>query len=43
MATQTQPIVIDAGERQYELVHGWGQLPVGWIWGQVGAVAAESE
>jgi DNA-binding beta-propeller fold protein YncE len=37
-----QPIVIDAGERQYELVHGWGQLPDGWIWGQVGAVAVDS-
>jgi len=37
-----QPIVIDAGERQYELVHGWGQLPAGWRWGQVGAVAVDS-
>jgi NHL repeat len=40
--TTAQPIVIDAGERQYELVHGWGQLPDGWIWGQVGAVAIDS-
>src|SRR6266511_999541 len=36
-------IVIDAGERQYELVEGWGQLPEGWVWGQVGAVAVDSE
>ena len=42
MATQTQPIVVDAGERQYELVQGWGQLPDGWQWGQVGAVAVDS-
>jgi DNA-binding beta-propeller fold protein YncE len=36
-------IVIDAGERQYELVEGWGQLPSGWEWGQVGAVAVDSQ
>lgn len=34
---------IDAGERQYELVEGWGQLPEGWIWGQVAAAATDSE
>ena len=36
-------MVIDAGERQYELVPGWGQLPPGWIWGQVGAVGVDSQ
>ncbi len=36
-------IKIDAGERQYELVEGWGQLPKGWLWGQVGAVAVDSQ
>jgi DNA-binding beta-propeller fold protein YncE len=36
-------IIKDAGERQYELVEGWGQLPDGWQWGQVGAVAVDSE
>jgi DNA-binding beta-propeller fold protein YncE len=36
-------IVVEAGERQYELVEGWGQLPEGWEWGQVGAVAMDSE
>ena len=35
--------VIDAGTRQYELVEGWGQLPDGWVWGQVGAVAVDSQ
>jgi DNA-binding beta-propeller fold protein YncE len=36
-------IVVEAGERQYELVEGWGRLPDGWVWGQVGAVAVDSE
>ena len=36
-------IKIDAGERQYELVENWGQLPDGWIWGQVGAVGVDSQ
>lgn len=35
--------VIEAGERRYELVEGWGQLPSGWKWGQVGAVAVDSK
>ena len=35
-------MIIDAGERQYELVEGWGELPPGWIWGQVGAVGVDS-
>jgi DNA-binding beta-propeller fold protein YncE len=35
-------MAIDAGERQYELVAGWGQLPTGWVWGQVGDVAVDS-
>ena len=34
---------IDAGERQYELVPGWGQLPDGWSWGQVNAVCVDAE
>jgi len=34
---------IDAGDRQYELVEGWGDLPPGWIWGQVGAVGVDSK
>ena len=33
----------ETGTRQYELVQGWGQLPSGWVWGQVGAVATDSE
>jgi DNA-binding beta-propeller fold protein YncE len=35
-------MIIDAGERQYELVEGWGELPKGWVWGQVGDVAVDS-
>lgn len=34
---------IEAGERVYELVEGWGHLPSGWRWGQVSAVAVDSE
>ncbi len=33
----------DAGNRQYELVEGWGELPSGWNWGQVGAVGVDSQ
>src|SRR3974390_1884894 len=32
-----------AGSREYELVEGWGHLPEGWVWGQVAAVAVDSE
>jgi DNA-binding beta-propeller fold protein YncE len=35
-------MVAQAGERQYEVVEGWGELPPGWIWGQVGAVGVDS-
>ena len=28
-------ITIEAGDRQYELVEGWGQLPAGWQWGRL--------
>jgi DNA-binding beta-propeller fold protein YncE len=34
---------IDVGDRQYELVEGWGEVPDGWIWGQVGAVCVDSQ
>jgi len=36
-------MIIDAGERQYELVKDWGQLPDGWRWGQCAGVACDSE
>ena len=36
-------ITIDLGDRRYELVEGWGALPEGWTWGQVGGVATDSE
>jgi hypothetical protein len=42
MAMTADPIIKDAGERQYVLVKDWGQLPEGWEWGQVGAVAVDS-
>src|SRR5690242_4964268 len=32
----------EAGDRIYELVEGWGQLPDGWRWGQVAGVACDS-
>ena len=32
-----------AGDRQYDLVVGWGELPDGWRWGQVAGVATDSE
>src|SRR5437763_9801928 len=43
MAMIASPIVYDAGERQYELVKDWGELPEGWQWSQVGAVAVDSQ
>jgi hypothetical protein len=43
MAMISSPIIYDAGERQYELVKGWGEIPSGWQWGQVGAVAVDSQ
>lgn len=33
----------NSGERRYELVPGWGQLPDGWVWGQVGGVAVDAQ
>src|SRR3954453_17126217 len=36
-------MIIDVGERHYELVEGWGELRPGWIWGQVGAVSVDSD
>jgi DNA-binding beta-propeller fold protein YncE len=35
-------VIIDIGDRKYELVEGWGDLPAGWRWGQVGAVGVDS-
>jgi len=35
--------VHQAGDREYELVEGWGQLPEGWTWGQVAGVACDSQ
>lgn len=35
--------VWEAGDRRYEVVEGWGELPDGWRWGQVAGVAVDSE
>jgi len=35
--------IIHAGEREYELVPNWGELPEGWRWGQCAGVAIDSE
>jgi sugar lactone lactonase YvrE len=35
-------MTIEAGERQYEVVRGWGELPEGCVWGQVSSVAVDS-
>ena len=35
-------VSIDAGERTYELVPGWGELKPNWVWGLVGDVAVDS-
>lgn len=35
--------VWEAGDRRYELVADWGELPSGWRWGQVAGVAVDSE
>jgi sugar lactone lactonase YvrE len=34
---------IQIGDRVYDVVEGWGELPDGWEWGQVGGVATDSE
>jgi len=36
-------VKVGSGKYTYELVEGWGQLPAGWEWGQVGGVAVDSQ
>ena len=36
-------ITIEAGDRLYDLVQGWGELPEGWRWGQVAGLAVDSQ
>jgi sugar lactone lactonase YvrE len=36
-------MILEGEDRQYEFVEGWGELPAGWVWGQVGAVAVDSQ
>src|SRR5438270_13429287 len=44
MAAQSRAMIrIEAGDRQYELVEGWGTLPEGWKWGQVAGMACDSQ
>ncbi len=40
--TTGEKIIANVGDRQYELVEGWGQLPEGWRWGQCAGVACDS-
>jgi hypothetical protein len=42
-ALSMNSVIVEAGERQYELVRGWGELPEGWEWGQVAGVACDSQ
>ena len=32
-----------SGDYTYEIVEGWGQLPEGWTWGVIPAVACDSQ
>ena len=41
--TTGEKIIANVGDRQYELVEGWGQLPEGWQWGQCAGVACDSQ
>lgn len=34
---------VGRGTHTYELAEGWGQLPPGWEWGQVGGVAVDAQ
>lgn len=38
---QEMTVTVGSGEYRYELVEGWGQLPDGWEFKQVGAVAVD--
>ena len=40
--TAVETGLVESGTRKYELVPDWGQLPDGWQWGRVGAVATDS-
>ena len=35
--------IVGSGTYQYELNEKWAQLPSGWAWGQVSAVATDSQ
>jgi hypothetical protein len=35
-------MTVGSGKFIYDLVQGWGQLPVGWVLGEVPAVAVDS-
>ena len=36
-------VVLGQGEHRYEVVEGWGDLPPGWLYGDVGAVGVDSK
>ena len=35
-------VTVGNGAYQYDVAEGWGKLPVGYEWGQIGAVAVDS-
>src|SRR5690348_18483893 len=43
MVQMVERRIVHAGERDYELVPNWGELPEGWRWGQCAGVAIDSE
>ncbi|HEY2594308.1 MAG TPA: hypothetical protein VGK33_10445 [Chloroflexota bacterium] len=43
MVQTVEKHIIHAGERDYELVPNWGELPAGWQWGQCAGVAVDSQ
>ena len=36
-------MVFGAGKYTYKVAEGWGQLPDGWTWGCISAVACDSQ
>ena len=36
-------VVVGSGSHQYEVAEGWGQLPPGYEWGTIGAVAVDKQ
>jgi len=41
--TGTRPLVIGTGDYQYEVIHDWGELPTGHVYGNTHGVAVDSQ